>query len=102
MHLHCSPLKPGAVLCTRLLQFGLYKSVEVLRIKISWKGIELFTTMEAGYIGLGLEASIVVVVLRCAGAEVPCRGKQGKPCEKSTVVDFQRVPLSLFCVNIVI
>ena len=57
-----------AILCTRLLQVGLCKSVEVLRIKISWKGIELFTTMEAGYIGLGLEASIVVAVLRCASA----------------------------------
>ena len=56
-----------------------------------------------GYIGLGLEASIVVAVLRCASAEVPCPGKQGKPCEqKSSVVKFQMVPLSLWCVNIVI
>ena len=75
MHLHCSPLKPGAVLCTRLLQVGLCKSVEVLWIKISWKGIELFTTMEAGYIGLGLEASIVVAVLRCASAVQRKTGK---------------------------
>ena len=103
MHFLCSPLRSGAVLCTRMLQNGLCKSVEVLWIKISWKGIELFTTMEAGYIGLGLEASIVVAVLRCASAEVPCPGKQGKPCEqKSSVVKFQMAPSSLWCVNIVI